>query len=85
MASDPVSICFEDPTFNNLLRSTPSVSTRTLFAVFRLITEGFHISLFVTIFVAIHALVVLLSAYKLVDYALAAVCTLLADLMVNYG
>ena len=96
--SDPVSIFYEDPTFGNLLEAIPSLFTRTLFAVFRVVTKvfwvvinAFRLGLILTLFVAIHviavidALLVLLVAFTLVLGTLAAEYPPLGNLMDKYG
>lgn len=84
MAPDPVSICFDDLTFDNLLKATPSMFTSTPFAVFRLITEAFRVGLILTMAIAVHTLLIMLGAFALVDCALAAVCTLLDGFIDKY-
>ena len=66
MKSDPVSIFFKDPTFVNLLEATPSLFTRTLFAVFGLVIKTLRASLILTIFVAIHAIAVIVALLMLI-------------------
>ena len=90
ITSDPVSIFLEDPTFVNLLEATPSLFTRTLFAVFERVIKALRVSLLLTIFVAIHviavidAVLMLLVVFGLVLGALAAVYPPLANFIDKY-